>query len=218
MRPIASFTGPSQHTITLWELLIPPSAPSGAFMTPRLFTPIEIGGLAFRNRIAVAPMCQYSADDGSATDWHMRHWMSLAMSGAGMVTIEATAVERRGRITHGCLGLYSDDNEAAAHRTLSAARRVAPPARASASSSPMPAARPRTGVPGPAAGRSGRRGSLADGGPSAIPFDHGWNVPTALDEAGIAKLVENFVGRGKTGGARRIRFRRDPRRARLPDP
>ena len=69
-------------------------------MTSRLFTPIEIGGLAFRNRIAVSPMCQYSADDGSATDWHMGHWMSLAMSGAGMVTIEATAVERRGRITH----------------------------------------------------------------------------------------------------------------------
>ena len=72
-------------------------------------------------------MCQYSADDGSATDWHLQHWMTLAMSGAGMVTIEATAVERRGRITHGCLGLYSDDNEAAARRTLDAARRVAPP-------------------------------------------------------------------------------------------
>jgi 2,4-dienoyl-CoA reductase-like NADH-dependent reductase (Old Yellow Enzyme family) len=95
-------------------------------MTSRLFTPIEIGGLAFHNRIAVSPMCQYSADDGSATDWHIGHWMSLAMSGAGMVTIEATAVERRGRITHSCLGLYSDDNEAAAHRTLSAAKRVAP--------------------------------------------------------------------------------------------
>src|SRR3954465_13930989 len=95
-------------------------------MPAHLFTPLEIGGVTFPNRIAVSPMCQSSAADGSATDWHMGHWMSLAMSGAGMVTIEATAVERRGRITHGCLGLYSDDNEGAAHRPLPAPRRVAP--------------------------------------------------------------------------------------------
>ena len=94
--------------------------------SPTLFSPITLDGLTFPNRIAVAPMCQYSADDGSATDWHLQHWMTLAMSGAGMVTIEATAVERRGRITHGCLGLYSDHNESAAQRTLAAARSVAP--------------------------------------------------------------------------------------------
>ncbi len=96
-------------------------------MTTSLFQPITLGGLSFPNRIAVAPMCQYSAEDGSASDWHLHHWMNLAMSGAGMVTVEMTDVERRGRITHGCLGLYSDDNEAAARRTLDAARRVAPP-------------------------------------------------------------------------------------------
>ncbi|TIX52522.1 MAG: oxidoreductase, partial [Mesorhizobium sp.] len=71
--------------------------------------------------------CQYSADDGSASDWHLYHWMNLAMSGAGMVTVEMTDVERRGRISHGCLGLYSDDNEAAARRALDAAKRVAAP-------------------------------------------------------------------------------------------
>ena len=96
-------------------------------MTASLFQPITLDGLTFPNRIAVAPMCQYSADDGSASDWHLYHWMNLAMSGAGMVTVEMTDVERRGRISHGCLGLYSDDNEAAARRTLDAARRVAGP-------------------------------------------------------------------------------------------
>ncbi|TIU20651.1 MAG: oxidoreductase, partial [Mesorhizobium sp.] len=96
-------------------------------MTTSLFQPITLDGLAFPNRIAVAPMCQYSADDGSASDWHLYHWMNLAMSGAGMVTVEMTDVERRGRISHGCLGLYSDDNEAAARRALDAAKRVAAP-------------------------------------------------------------------------------------------
>src|SRR5690606_3897618 len=80
------------------------------FMTAPLFQPIAIGGLAFPNRIAIAPMCQYSADDGSATDWHLHQWMNYAMSGAGMVTVEMTNVERRGRISHGCMGLYSDHN------------------------------------------------------------------------------------------------------------
>jgi 2,4-dienoyl-CoA reductase-like NADH-dependent reductase (Old Yellow Enzyme family) len=92
-----------------------------------LFSPITLGALDFPNRIAVAPMCQYSADDGSASDWHLFHWMNLALSGAGMVTVEMTDVERRGRISHGCMGLYSDANEAAAKRALDAARRVANP-------------------------------------------------------------------------------------------
>ena len=167
-------------------------------MTAHLFAPLSIDGLAFRNRIAVAPMCQYSAADGAATDWHMQHWMTLAMSGAGMVTIEATAVERRGRITHGCLGLYSDENEAAARRTLYAARRVAPEGT-------------RFGIQLAHAGRKASNrvpwaggGPLQAGedpwqtiGPSAIPFDEGWNVPTPLDAEGIARLVEAFVQAAK---------------------
>ncbi|MGL4445935.1 MAG: oxidoreductase, partial [Alsobacter sp.] len=93
--------------------------------TPLLFQPLHLGALALPNRIAVAPMCQYAADDGSATDWHLQHWMNLAMSGAGLVVVEATGVERRGRITHGCLGLYTDANERAMARALAAARSVA---------------------------------------------------------------------------------------------
>ena len=86
-----------------------------------------MANLEFPNRIAVAPMCQYSANDGSASDWHLQHWMNLAMSGAGMITVEMTDVERRGRISHGCMGLYSDANEAAAKWALDAAKRVATP-------------------------------------------------------------------------------------------
>jgi len=163
-------------------------------MTDHLFAPITIGGLAFRNRIAVAPMCQYSAADGSATDWHLQQWMTYALSGAGMVTVEMTDVERRGRISHGCLGLYSDDNEAAARRTLDAARRVAQPGT-------------RFGVQLAHAGRkaSCRRpwdggGPLAAGedpwpvvSASAVPYDDGWQVPEALDEAGIEAIVGSFA-------------------------
>ena len=163
-------------------------------MTSALFSPITIGDLHLPNRIAVAPMCQYSADDGSATDWHLQHWMNLAMSGAGLVTIEATGVERRGRITHGCLGIYTDDNEAAAARTLAAARRVASPGT-------------KFGIQLAHAGRKASTQRPWEGGgplgphedpwqtvaPSAIPFSEGWNVPLALDEAGIERLIAAFV-------------------------
>ena len=67
-------------------------------MTPLLFTPLSLGSVTVPNRIAIAPMCQYSADDGSMTDWHLQHVMRMGMSGAGLVIIEATAVERRGRM------------------------------------------------------------------------------------------------------------------------
>ncbi|ESZ72962.1 oxidoreductase [Mesorhizobium sp. L103C119B0] len=163
-------------------------------MTAALFQPIALDGLTFPNRIAVAPMCQYSAEDGSASDWHLYHWMNLAMSGAGMVTVEMTDVERRGRITHGCLGLYSDDNEAAARRTLDAARRVAAP-------------ETKFGIQLAHAGRkASNRKPWEGGGPlqpgedpwqtvsaSAIAYDTGWNVPNALEEDEILQLIERFT-------------------------
>jgi 2,4-dienoyl-CoA reductase-like NADH-dependent reductase (Old Yellow Enzyme family) len=167
-------------------------------MTPALFSPLKLGTLDLPNRIAVAPMCQYSADDGSATDWHVQHWMSLAMSGAGMVTIEATGVTRHGRISHGCLGLYSDDNEAAAHRTLAAARRVAQSGT-------------KFGIQLAHAGRKASThrpwqggGPLAHYddpwqtvGPSAVPYAHDWHVPHALDEAGIEHTIAAFAAAAK---------------------
>ncbi|MDR3496544.1 MAG: NADH:flavin oxidoreductase/NADH oxidase [Ancalomicrobiaceae bacterium] len=85
---------------------------------PHLFTPLEVSGLMLDNRIVIAPMCQYSAADGSMTDWHLIHYGQLALSGAGLLTIEATAVSPEGRITYRDVGLYSDANEAAMARTL----------------------------------------------------------------------------------------------------
>ena len=78
-----------------------------------LFSPIKLRSLELANRIVVSPMCQYSAENGAANDWHFTHINMLALSGAAMFCIEATHVEAIGRITPGCLGLYSDANEAA---------------------------------------------------------------------------------------------------------
>ncbi|MBV9884677.1 MAG: oxidoreductase, partial [Sphingomonadaceae bacterium] len=95
-------------------------------MTAALFTPFEIGALTLENRIVIAPMCQYSARDGCMTDWHVIHLGQLALSGAGLLTIEATAVEPAGRITYADVGLYSDETEAAMALTLASVRRWSP--------------------------------------------------------------------------------------------
>ena len=92
-------------------------------MTSALFSPIKLADLELANRIVVSPMCQYSADDGVASGWHITHLGMLANSGAALVVVEATGTERRGRITHGCLGLYSDDCEAALARVVAHCRR-----------------------------------------------------------------------------------------------
>ena len=96
-----------------------------------LFSPLHLpsprGGLTLPNRIVVAPMCQYAAQDGAATDWHLMHWGNLLNSGAGLFTIEATAVLPEGRITPACLGLWDERTEAALADTLQRARRLAPP-------------------------------------------------------------------------------------------
>ena len=158
-----------------------------------LFSPLAIGPITVPNRITVAPMCQYSAADGCAGDWHLQHLPSLAMSGAGLVMVEATGVERRGRITHGCLGLYSDDCEAALARALAAARRVAGPA--------------KFGIQLAHAGRKASSQVPWEGGhalrgdqdpwptvsASAIAFDAGWHVPQALDEDGMDRVTDAFV-------------------------
>src|SRR5664279_3924441 len=92
----------------------------------KLFEPFEIGPLRLANRIVIAPMCQYSASEGSAVDWHLIHLGHLALSGAGLLIVEATAVSPEGRITPADLGLYSDANEQALARVLGALREVSP--------------------------------------------------------------------------------------------
>src|SRR6476659_2424990 len=88
-----------------------------------LFTPLRVGSLELRNRIVIAPMCQYSAENGCAIDWHLIHLGHLALSGAALLTIEATAVSPDGRISARDLGLWSDENESALARTLESVRR-----------------------------------------------------------------------------------------------
>jgi 2,4-dienoyl-CoA reductase-like NADH-dependent reductase (Old Yellow Enzyme family) len=159
---------------------------------PKLFTPLQLGGVTLPNRIVVSPMCQYSADDGSMNDWHLIHLGQLAYSGAGMVVVEATGVTREGRITHGCTGLYTDDNEAAMARVIQACRRL--------SQHPI-------GIQLAHAGRKASAHVPWQGGkalgagespwqtvaPSPIPFGDGWHVPRELTTSELKKLVESFV-------------------------
>src|SRR5690554_5409404 len=93
---------------------------------PHLFDPINLGRLSLNNRIVISPMCQYSAVDGNATEWHMAHLSSLSLGGAGLLCLEATAVSAEGRITPGCLGLWNDDNEAALADVLRVLRASSP--------------------------------------------------------------------------------------------
>jgi len=163
-------------------------------MPSHLFRPIQLGSIELPNRIVVSPMCQYSAEDGSATDWHIQHLASLGFSGAGLVMVEATGVERRGRISHGCLGLYSDGNEAALSHVIAVARRTAGPTRfgiqlahaGRKASTRFPWASPA----GPLTAGEDPWPVIA---PSALPFDDGWPTPQALDEAGLQTVLAAFV-------------------------
>ena len=160
---------------------------------PALFQPLEIGNLRLRNRIVVAPMCQYSAEAGSATDWHMMHLGALSLSGAGLLTVEATAVEPEGRITAGDLGLYSDANEAALGRVLKAigvhsdipvAVQLAHAGRKASSAPPW-----QGGAQIPAEDVAGWR-TFA---PSAVPHAEGEAPPEALDAAGMTRVRDAFL-------------------------
>ncbi len=162
-----------------------------------LFSPWSLGSLTLDNRIVVAPMCQYSAGDGSALDWHVMHLGQMAVSGAGLLVIEATAVEDVGRITAGCLGLYSDANEGALARALAAVRTHSPikvaiqlahAGRKASSREPWHGGQQ---VP-----KSDPRGWQAQG-PSALPHLEGEEPPLALDEAGLARVRDAFVQAAK---------------------
>jgi len=130
----------------------------------RLFEPLSLRALTLPNRIMVSPMCQYSAVDGNASAWHYAHLGSLALSGAGLVCLEATAVTRDGRITPGCLGLWSDANEAALAPVVAMMRAAAPGV--------------KLAVQLAHAGRKGSSHAPWHGGGLLAPADGGW-VPVA---------------------------------------
>ena len=158
----------------------------------QLFSALTLGPLTLSNRIVIAPMCQYSAVDGCATDWHLIHLGSLALSGAGLLILEATAVSAVGRITPGCLGLYDDASEAALGRVLQALRaysdmslaiQLAHAGRKASSHAPWD---------------GGQLIAPADGGwqteaPSALPHLDSEPAPAALDRAGLQRVLAAFV-------------------------
>jgi 2,4-dienoyl-CoA reductase-like NADH-dependent reductase (Old Yellow Enzyme family) len=165
-------------------------------MTSALFSPIKLADLELANRVVVSPMCQYSADDGVGNDWHMTHLGMLANSGAGMLVVEATHVERRGRITHGCLGLYSDDCEAALERIVYHCRRIGSAKLAiqlAHAGRKASAQRPWEG----AKALSDNEDPWPTIGPSALPFGPGWHTPRAMTEDDMARVTAAFTGAAK---------------------
>jgi 2,4-dienoyl-CoA reductase-like NADH-dependent reductase (Old Yellow Enzyme family) len=165
-------------------------------MTSALFSPIRLADLELANRIVVSPMCQYSADDGVASDWHTSHLGMLANSGAALVVIEATGIERRGRISHGCFGLYSDDCEAALARLVAHCRRygtaklgiqLAHAGRKASARRPWEGSQPLAAAEDPWE-------TIA---PSAIPFGPDWPVPRAMTAADMERVRDNFVSAAK---------------------
>jgi 2,4-dienoyl-CoA reductase-like NADH-dependent reductase (Old Yellow Enzyme family) len=159
----------------------------------RLFTPLRVGSLELRNRIVIAPMCQYSADEGRATDWHTIHLGHLALSGAALLTIEATAVMPEGRISPRDLGLWSDDTEDALARVLDSVRRW----------SDIPIAiqlahagrKASTRVPWEGGGQvpPDQPGGWQTFAPSPLPFLPTDHPPVPLDRDGLSRIRDAFA-------------------------
>ncbi len=160
---------------------------------PVLFSPFTVRSLELANRIVIAPMCQYSAVDGCMTDWHLIHLGQLALSGAALLTIEATAVVPEGRITFADVGLYDDASEAAMARTLESIRKW----------SDMPIAvqlahagrKASTEVPWRGGGQfapTDPNGWQTEA-PSAVAFNPNYVPPTALDREGIKRVRDAFA-------------------------
>ena len=158
----------------------------------QLFTPYALGPVTLPNRIVIAPMCQYSAEDGNATDWHLMHLGQMAVSGAGLLLLEATAVEAIGRISAQDLGLWNDDNEAALARVLKALRRYsAIPIGIQLNHAGRKASTPVPWVGGRAI--TPEQGGWQVVAPSELPFNPDDAAPEALDAAGIARITAAFV-------------------------
>lgn len=163
-----------------------------------LFSPFQLGPVPLANRIVIAPMCQYSSTDGLANDWHLIHLGGLALSGAGLLTIEATAVTAEGRITPGCLGLWNDACEAALGDVLARVRAQSTATTGTAMPIAIQLAHAGRKASSHAPWDGGQLIPVDEGGwrplgPSAIPQLDSEPAPEALDETGLQRIRRAFV-------------------------
>lgn len=157
-----------------------------------LFEPITLGTVSLSNRLVIPPMCQYSAVDGLATDWHLIHVGSLALSGAGLLIMEATAIAEEGRITPDCLGLWRDDQAqalASLVRSVKANSKVRLGIQLSHAGRKASSHSPRTGGSGPLDAPD----AWPTIGPSALPVSERWPDPTAITLVDMERLTEQYV-------------------------
>ncbi|MGJ3259121.1 MAG: NADH:flavin oxidoreductase/NADH oxidase [Rhodospirillales bacterium] len=161
-------------------------------MSSALFTPFNLRGLEMPNRIVVAPMCQYSATDGTVNDWHLMHLGQFAVGGNGLLFVEATGTEPEGRITPGCVGLWSDENEAALKRVLDFCNaygntpvgiQLAHAGRKASADVPWKGGKPL----------SSDNGAWQTVGPSAEPYADGWHTPDAMTDETLDRVRTSFV-------------------------
>jgi len=174
--------------------------------TPALFSPMTIGGVTLPNRIVISPMCTYSADDGVASDWHLVHLGQYALGGAGLVFTEAAAVSQNARITHGDMGIWSDEH-AEALKPIAAflkAHGAVPGIQLAHAGRKASIQRPWFGN-GPLGEDDFARGDQPwdIGAPSALPVDEGWLVPHEMTVDEIHTVQQNFAdaaGRSAAAG------------------
>jgi 2,4-dienoyl-CoA reductase-like NADH-dependent reductase (Old Yellow Enzyme family) len=166
----------------------------------QLFGSWRIGSLELGNRIIIAPMCQYSAADGTPTDWHLIHLGHLALSGAGLLIIEATSVSAEGRITLGDLGLYSDANEQGIARVLQMVRTYSPIKIAMQLAHAGRKASSRAPWDGGAQVRADEPGGWKAVAPSAVAHAASEDPPHALDAQGLARVRREFVTAAQRAG------------------
>jgi len=163
---------------------------------PNLFRPLKLRGIQTRNRVVISPMCQYTAHEGHLEDWHLVNLGRFAIGGAGIVFTEATAVQKSGRITHGCPGLWADSQIAGHARVAQFALRngAIPAIQLGHAGRKSGMQRPWFGN-GPLNEDDFARGDMpwTPVGPSALPVADGWPVPHALTVEEIAQLVEDYV-------------------------
>jgi 2,4-dienoyl-CoA reductase-like NADH-dependent reductase (Old Yellow Enzyme family) len=155
-----------------------------------LFDPLALRGLTLANRIGVSPMCQYSAEDGKANDWHLVHLGGLAQGGAGLVMTEAAAVTAEGRISPHDLGLWRDDQVEPLARVVRFIR-----SQGAVAGIQLAHAGRKAGTAAPWRGGGViplDQGGWQGVGPSPLPFDAGWTPPRPLEEADLAQVVGAF--------------------------